>query len=93
MYQWNHLGQETAVKIFSAIGDIHPHKMLRQEVRHIMIFFSIYDMINLKQYMYTLSKYGGFKLLQFKENLLKCLFFYFEADFYELKVQVSKIAN
>ena len=33
VYQWNHLGQETAVKIFSAIGDIHPHKMLRQEVR------------------------------------------------------------
>nr|XP_022298273.1 leucine-rich repeat serine/threonine-protein kinase 2-like isoform X2 [Crassostrea virginica] len=32
VYQWNHLGQETAVKIFSAIGDIHPHKMLRQEV-------------------------------------------------------------
>ena len=33
VYQLNHLGQETAVKIFSAIGDIHPHKMLRQEVR------------------------------------------------------------
>ncbi|XP_055999651.1 leucine-rich repeat serine/threonine-protein kinase 2-like isoform X2 [Ostrea edulis] len=32
VYQMKHQGQDTAVKIFSAIGDIHPHKMLRQEV-------------------------------------------------------------
>lgn len=32
VYQMNHMGQDAAVKIFSAIGDIHPHKMLRQEV-------------------------------------------------------------
>lgn len=32
VYQMTHMGQDAAVKIFSAIGDIHPHKMLRQEV-------------------------------------------------------------
>lgn len=32
VYQMNYMGQDAAVKIFSAIGDIHPHKMLRQEV-------------------------------------------------------------
>ena len=33
--------QTVAVKVFGAIGDIHPHKMLRQEVRTSHRVFSV----------------------------------------------------